>query len=100
MPRQYMQTSYTFIHLESNHDIHINNKYTYIYTFMYVLLKHIYLYIYIYTHPIHIVGVLVISLELGHFFTVIPMDCLPLVARRSNPGGRKSVLSKVVELPS
>lgn len=85
-----MQTSYTFIHLESNHDV-------------YGLLKHICLYIYIYiynTSNTHCMGVLVISLVLGYFFAFIPMVFLPLVARRSNPGGRKSVSSKVVELPS
>ena len=78
----------------------------YINVYKCVLLKHIYFFLYIYryintsTSNTHCMGVLIISLELGHFFAIIPMVCLPLVARRSNPGGRKSVLSKVVELPS
>ena len=69
----------------------------YINVYKCVLLKHIHLYLYIYRYMnnhkyIHIqytsnMGVLIISLELGHFFAVIPMVCLPLVAPRSNPGG-------------
>ena len=62
-----------------------------------------YIYVYIYTYNTsntHCMGVLVISLVLGHFSAFITMVFLPLVARRSNPGGRKSVSSKVVELLS
>lgn len=70
---------------------------------MYMGFSNIYAYTYIYiynTSNTHCMGVLVISLVLGYFFAFIPMVFLPLVARRSNPGGRKSVSSKVVELPS